>query len=381
VDQESLVLLENKDNLLPLKKGEISKIALIGPMGNYVNYGDYVVYGAAYEAKAVNPLQGLQNALENSTTIVEFAQGCQRWSNDKSGFHEAIDLAKDSDVAIVMVGTWTRDQNELWGVCPGGCNATTGEHNDQSDLRLVGAMADLVKAITDTDTPTIVILSSGVPITEAWLTDAADALIQQFYPGEQGGNALADILFGDVNPSGRLAISMSHSVGTLPVYYNYLKGTKYAGTSGQVFENGTLDFGHDYVLDTPFAWYPFGYGISYSNFTWSNVTIDKTNYTATDTIKVSLNVTNTSPNDGQEVVQIYIQDVISSIATPIQELKGFSKVAVSAGQTVTVNIDISIADLALWGINQTWEVESGRFNLYAGKDSANILSQASFWVN
>jgi beta-glucosidase len=354
---------------------------LIGPMGDYVNYGDYVVYGAANEAKAVDPLQGLQNALINSTTTVEYAQGCQRWSNDQSGFPEAISLAKDSDVAIVMVGTWTRDQDELWGVCPGGCNATTGEHNDQSDLSLVGAMADLVMAITDTDTPTIVILSSGVPVTEPWLTYAADALIQQFYPGEQGGNALADILFGDVNPSGRLAISMSHSVGTLPVYYNYLKGQKYTGTSGEVFADGTLDFGHDYVLNTPFAWYPFGYGISYSNFTWSNVTIDKTNYTATDTVKVSLDVTNVSPVDGQEVVQIYIQDVISSIVTPIQELKGFSKVSVNAGQTSTVDIDVAVADLALWGSGQTWQVEAGEFILYAGKNSADILSQVSFWVN
>lgn len=175
-----------------------------------MNYGDYVVYQSQYHG--VTPLTGIRNALGNAS--VTYAQGCERWSNDRSGFPAAISAASAADVAVVVVGTWSRDQQELWQ----GVNATTGEHIDVSDLDLVMAMGPLVQAVIDTGVPTVVVFSSGKPITAGWISNTTASLVQQFYPSEQGGNALADVLFGDVNPSGKLSVSFPHSVGTLPIY-------------------------------------------------------------------------------------------------------------------------------------------------------------------
>lgn len=166
--------------------------------------------------RGVTPLDGINAVSKGKVT---YAKGCERWSNDESGFDEAIAAAKKSDVAIVIVGTWSRDQNELWE----GFNATTGEHIDVSNLNLVGAMPRLVKAIIETGKPTVVVYSSGKPITEPWISQEATALVQQFYQSEQGGYALADVLYGNVNPSGKLSVSFPYDVGTLPIYYDHLK--------------------------------------------------------------------------------------------------------------------------------------------------------------
>jgi beta-glucosidase len=154
-------------------------------------------------------------------------------------------------VAVVVVGTWSRDQTELWS----GLNATTGEHIDISSLALVGAMPQLVAAVIATGKPTVVVFSSGKPVTEPWISKSASALIQQFYPSEQGGNALADVLFGDVNPSGRLSVSVPYSVGALPCYYDYVNSARTYPNPGQVYPNGTMVFGSEYVLESPEALY------------------------------------------------------------------------------------------------------------------------------
>jgi len=188
---------------------------MIGPMAHgFMNYGDYVVFQSQF--RGVTPLDGMQAATGSGK--ITYSQGCERWSNDQSGFADAIETAKAADVAVVVVGTWSRDQNELWE----GLNATTGEHVDVASLNLVGAMPFLVQSIISTGVPTIVVFSSGKPITEPWISSNASALIQQFYPSEQGGNALASILYGDVNPSGKLSVGFPYDVGTTPIYYDYL---------------------------------------------------------------------------------------------------------------------------------------------------------------
>uniref|UniRef100_A0A093VG87 beta-glucosidase n=1 Tax=Talaromyces marneffei PM1 TaxID=1077442 RepID=A0A093VG87_TALMA len=296
LDRESIVLLENHDKTLPLKKS--GSIAVIGPMAHgFMNYGDYVVYRSQY--RGVTPLDGIKAAVGDKATI-NYAQGCERWSNDQSGLDEAIEVAKKSDVAIIVVGTWSRDQQELWQ----GLNATTGEHVDLNDLSLVGAQAPLVKAIADTGVPTVVVFSSGKPITETWISNSTAALVQQFYPSEQGGNALADVLFGDYNPSGKLSVSFPRSAGVLPIYYDYLNSGRSIGDSGFVTENDTILFGHQYVIGSPLPWYEFGYGKSYSTFNYGTMKLDKTNVSATDTVTVSIDVTNedTSRN-ATEVIQ------------------------------------------------------------------------------
>ena len=370
LDAESIVLLENKNQTLPLSKS--ANVAVIGPMANFTNYGDYVVKDAAKNPANVNPLQGIQEATNGTVT---FAQGCERWSSDESGFDEAIKAAEAADVAVVLVGTWSRDQFELWQ----GVNATTGEHVDVASLNLVGAMGPLVQAIISTGKPTIVVYSSGKPITEPWISENAAALVQQFYPGEQGGHALADVLFGDVNPSGKLSVSFPYDVGTLPIYYDYLNSGRYT-EAGKIWPNGTLQFGHQYVLNNPQPLYEFGYGLSYSNFTYSNITLSKTEVSASDKITATVSVTNEGEWDGKEVVQVYVQDVIASIVVPNIELKGFKKVLVPAGETVDVDIDLDVAKWGLWNGTMKYVVEKGDFVVHVGASSKDLRANGTVTV-
>ncbi|KAL1962591.1 hypothetical protein VTN77DRAFT_9384 [Rasamsonia byssochlamydoides] len=375
LDRESIVLLENHNNTLPLKKG--GSIAVIGPMAHgFMNYGDYVVYQSQY--RGVTPLDGIRAAVGN-TTIINYAHGCERWSNDQSGFPEAIAAAKKSDVAIVIVGTWSRDQTQLWE----GLNATTGEHVDENDLRLVGAQAPLVQAIANTGVPTVVVFSSGKPITEPWISNSTAALVQQFYPSEQGGNALADVLFGDYNPSGKLSVSFPRSVGALPIYYDYLNSGRSITDSGYIIRsNDTIVFGHQYVIGSPLPWYEFGYGKSYSTFEYGAISLDRTNVSSSDTVTVSVDVTNTHPTrDGTEVVQVYVVDEYASVVVPNRQLKGFDKVVICAGQTKTVQIPLQVSDLGLWDVNMNYVVEPGAFTVLVGSSSMDIRGNATFYVS
>ncbi|KAL1871681.1 hypothetical protein Daus18300_004681 [Diaporthe australafricana] len=370
LDTESIVLLENHNNVLPLSK--TANVAVIGPMASgLMNYGDYVVYKSNY--RGVTPLDGI-NAVSEGT--VTFAQGCERWSTDESGFPEAIAAAEGADVAVVVVGTWSRDQGELWT----GLNATTGEHIDVSDLKLVGAMPKLVQAIINTGKPTVVVFSSGKPITEPWISKNASALVQQFYPSEQGGNALADVLYGNYNPSGRLSVSFPYDVGTTPIYYDFLNSARAYPNPGQVFPNGTLVYGNNYVLQSPLALYDFGYGLSYTNFSYSPVTLSSTTASATDTITVSVDVTNNGTVDGTEVVQVYVKDVVSSVVVPNKQLKGFAKIPIAAGATETVSVDVNVADLGLWNSKMNYVVEPGNFTILVGSSSGNLPVNATLTV-
>ncbi|KAL6710870.1 hypothetical protein ACN47E_007927 [Coniothyrium glycines] len=370
IDVESIVLLENKNKILPLSKS--ANIAVIGPMANITNLGDYVVYRTQYNEQNVTPLLGLQNATSGKVT---YAQGCERWSNDQSGFPDAVAAAEAADVAVVVVGTWSRDQNELWQ----GLNATTGEHVDVASLNLVGAMGPLVQAIIETGKPTVVVYSSGKPITEPWISKNAAALVQQFYPGEQGGNALADVLFGDHNPSGKLSVSFPYDVGTLPIYYDYLNSGRFVD-AGSILPNGTLQFGHQYVLNDPRPLYEFGYGLSYANFSYSDVTLSKTNVSASDTITATVSVTNTADVDGQEVIQVYVQDLIASVVVPNIELKGFKKVAIKAGETVDVSVELDVSKWGLWDRKMQYVVEKGDFLVHVGSSSKDLRGNATVTV-
>jgi beta-glucosidase len=207
LERESIVLLKN-DGVLPIKTG--ARIALIGPQADTSNYGDYVFPGQV--AFATTPLDGFDRLANASNVTVTYAQGCERWSNDQSGFEEALAAVNGSDVAVVVVGTWSRDQNELWA----GLNATTGEHVDVADLGLVGAQHDLVRAVQATGVPTVVVFISGKPVAEPSIDEDANAVVQQFYPGDGGGIAIAEVLLGLYNPDGKLSISVPRSVGTLP---------------------------------------------------------------------------------------------------------------------------------------------------------------------
>ncbi|KAF8972046.1 glycoside hydrolase family 3 protein [Flammula alnicola] len=360
-DTESIVLLENHNNVLPLQKN-IGSIALLGPQVNRVSFGDYVFFNASLAG--ISPLDGFKQFIGNtsSSTKINFAQGCELWSNDDSGIPAAVQAAQASDVAIVMVGTWSLDQTLLWTP---GTNATTGEHVDLSDLALVGAQLKLVQAVKATGKPTIVVFVSGKPIAEPWIQANADAVVQQFYPGELGGTAIAEIIFGAVNPSGKLPVSFPRAVGTTPVFYNYLKGSRPID-AGQVLDNGQLIFGHQYVLNSPVPLWSFGHGLSYTTFNYTGLSISPSTISTTQDFTVTVTVHNTGRVDGKEVVQVYITDAVSSVVTPNQQLVGLQKVNIPAGGSSTVSIKVLSSQLAVWTVQNSWLVEPGVFNVKVG---------------
>ncbi|KAF4600387.1 hypothetical protein EYR38_005012 [Pleurotus pulmonarius] len=372
-DRESIVLLENRQNTLPLSKN-IGSVALIGPHADRVSFGDYVFFNATLNG--VSPLAGFRQVLADTQVQINYAEGSKLWSNDQSGFGEAVNAAQSSDVAIVIVGTWSLDQTLLWTP---GTNATTGEHVDVHDLALVGAQLDLVKAVEATGKPTVVVFVSGKPVAEPWIQAHADAVIQQFYPGEKGGLALAEIIFGDVNPSGKLPVSFPRDVGTTPVFYNYLKGSRPLDP-GSVLDDGTLHFGHQYVLDSPVPLWSFGHGLSYTTFSYSNIALTPSTVSKNGKFTVSVTVSNTGAVAGKEVVQIYVTDIVASVVTPNQELVGFQKVEIPAGESKIVSIDIQASQLAVWSLRNAWVVESGEFLVKVGT-SEQSFANATLTVN
>ncbi|KAF9530879.1 glycoside hydrolase [Crepidotus variabilis] len=362
-DRESIVLLENHNATLPLKKS-LRSIALVGPQADRVSFGDYVFYNATLNG--TTPLQGFKQFLNASTsTKINYAKGCELWSNDESGIPAAVQATQNSDVAVVMVGTWSLDQTLLWTP---GTNATTGEHVDVADLGLVGAQLKLVQAVKATGKPTIVVFVSGKPIAEPWIQAHADAVLQQFYPGELGGLALAEVIFGAVNPSGKLPVSFPRDVGTTPVFYNYLKGSRPLDP-GAVMDDGRLNFGHQasrYVLNSPLPLWSFGHGLSYTTFNYTDLKLSPSTIGTADDFAVSVTVRNTGKVDGQEVVQVYMTDDISSVVTPNQELVGFAKISIPAGASTTVSIKVTSSQLAVWSLKNSWIVEPGSFTIKVG---------------
>ncbi|KAI0686231.1 glycoside hydrolase [Earliella scabrosa] len=367
MEQESIVLLENRNKVLPLSKS-IGSIALIGPHVDRVSFGDYVFFNATNNG--ISPLAGFTQHLSNTSIEIKYAEGSKLWSNDPSGIPAAVEAAKSADAAIVMVGTWSLDQTLLWTP---GTNATTGEHVDLSDLGLVGAQLQLVQAVQAAGKPTIVVLVSGKPVAEPWIQAHADAVVQQFYPGELGGLALAEVIFGDVNPSGKLPVSFPRSVGTTPVFYNYLKGARFVD-AGQELDDGSLKFGHQYVLDSPVPLWSFGHGLSYTTFNYTDLKLSKSTIRSDEDFSVSVTVHNTGEKEGKEVVQVYMTDLVSSVVTPNQELVGFQKVNLAPGESKEVSIRVNSTQLALWSLNNKFVVEPGKFAIKIGTSDQTFLS-------
>ncbi|KAH7904285.1 family 3 glycoside hydrolase [Hygrophoropsis aurantiaca] len=367
MEREAIILLENNNNILPLST-DIGSIALIGPQTDRVTFGDYVFFNASNNG--ISPLDGFTEFLANTSVKINFAEGCKLWSNDESEFPAAIAAAKESDVAIVMVGTWSLDQTLLWTP---GTNATTGEHVDLSDISLVGAQYPLVQAIQATGVPTIVVFVSGKPVTNPWIQENVDAVVQQFYPGELGGLAIAEIIFGAENPSGRLPVSFPRSVATTPVFYNYLKGARPIDP-GYITPNGTMVFGHQYVLDTPVPTWSFGRGLSYTTFNYTDLQLSSPTISTTEDFNVTVTVHNTGARDGKEVVQVYMTDIVSSVVTPNMELIGFTKVDIPAGTSQTVTIPVLSSQLAVWTMSGKWVVEPGQFAINVGTSEETYLN-------
>jgi beta-glucosidase len=358
IARESIVLLKNENQLLPFKD-KIKSLAVIGPNADKVQFGDYTwtndnKYG-------VTPLQGIR-ALAGEKVQLNFAMGCDTYSRKRDGFAEAIAALSKSDAGVVFVGSSSASPGYPHP------NATSGEGYDLSDLVLPGVQEDLIKALKETGKPIVVVLVTGKPFAIPWVKKNVPAILTQFYPGEQGGNAIAEVLFGKVNPSGKLDVSFPQSVGHLPVFYNH-----YPSDKGYYNKRGSIDEpGRDYVFSNPDPVWAFGSGLSYSTFSYEAMRLSKESFTAGETCHIEVTVRNSGAVDGKEVVQLYVRDKVSSVVTPVQELKRFEKVFIRAGETVKVAFDLPISELALYNADMKKVVEPGEFELQAGTASDQI---------
>ncbi len=359
IAEESIVLLKN-DGLLPLDINKIKSLAVVGPNADQVQFGDYT--WSRNNKDGVTPLQGLRNLLGNKVRI-NYAKGCDITSKDVSGFKEALNASRNSDVTIVFVGSQSASLSREYE------NSTSGEGFDLSSLNLTGVQEELIKSLKETGKPVIVVLVTGRPFAMSWVKENIPAILVQWYGGEQQGNAIADVLFGKVNPSGKLPVSFPKSTGNLPVFYNYFPSDK-----GYYKKGGSEEKpGRDYVFETPGALWSFGYGGSYTKFQFDNVRFSKDKLKDSDTLFVQLDITNTGNQAGKEVVQGYLKDVFSSVVTPVKQLKAFQKVNLKAGERKTVTLSFPVDDWYLYDKNYERKVEDGEFEIQLGSASDAIF--------
>jgi beta-glucosidase len=352
VARRSMVLLKNKDNVLPLAPSAKS-IAVIGPLGDSKEdmIGSWAAAGDR-KTRPVTLLEGMQARAPKGTTV-GFARGAGYAFEDAGkteGFAEALALAQKSDVIVAAMG-------ERWDM--------TGEAASRTSLDLPGNQQALLEELKKTGKPIILVLMSGRPNSIGWADANVDAIVEAWYPGTMGGHAIADVLYGDYNPSGKLPVTFPRNVGQVPIYYD-MKNT------GRPIkpEDPNAKYVSRY-LDMPNTpLYPFGYGLSYTRFTYSPVTLDKKAIRPGEKLTASVTVTNSGARDGEEVVQLYVRDLVGSVTRPVKELKGFEKMLLKKGETRTIRFTLTDADLAFTRADMSWGSESGDYKLWIGPSSA-----------
>ena len=360
VADESIILVENKNDILPLNLEKYKKIAIVGPNGHYALMGDYA-WVRPDGKEGIDLYEGLVEAVGEKATVT-YTEGCDWWSQDDSHIPEAVKAVEEADIAIVAVGT----RSTFLG--RGGDKNTAGEAYDLSSLELPGRQLDLIKSVKATGKPMIVVFITGKPLVMTYVQENADAALVQFCGGEQQGAAMADVLLGNVNPSGKLTVSFPRSTGNTPCFYNhYLTDRDFWDQPGT-----PADPKMRYIFDIPEPVWNFGHGLSYTTFEYSDIEVDNKEPKATDTITVKVTVTNTGEREGKEVVQLYVRDIVSSVSTPVQQLKGFSKVNLQPGESRVVELKLPIKELALWNARMVEVVEPGDFELQIGSASDDI---------
>ena len=365
---ESIVLLKNENNLLPLDKSKLKSIALIGPNADQVQFGDYTWSRDNRDGLTVK--EGIEKVASKDVRI-NFEQGCDLVSLDDSGIPAAVKAARNSDIAIVVIGTASASLARDYS------NSTSGEGFDLSDLDPTGKQNELVKAVYATGKPTVVILVQGKPFSIPWIKENIPAIIEAWYPGEMGGLSVAEILFGITNPSGKIPVSFPQSVGNLPCYYNSLPTDKgYYKKRGEYGKPG-----RDYVFSSTDPLWAFGYGLSYTTFSYSNFRIEKKELTFNDEAKVMVDIKNCGNREGKEVVQLYIRDEYSSVTRPVKELKAFRKVLLQAGETKTVELIIKLGDCGYYNNKGNYLLEPGTLKIMLGSASDDIKFEDVIKVN
>jgi len=366
---QSFVLLKNQGNILPIKK--TGTIALIGPLADAKENMPGTWSVAANFSKAISVLAGLQAAVGNNARII-YAKGSnldadslfeERAGMFGKGFNrdrrsaqaiidEAVAVAKQSDVVVAALG----ESAEM-----------SGESSSRSDIEIPQAQQNLLMALLKTGKPVVLVLFTGRPLALKWENDNIPAILNVWFGGSEAGSAIADVLFGDVNPSGKLSTTFPQNVGQIPLYYNH-KNTGRPLAEGKWFQK----FRSNYLDVTNDPLYPFGYGLSYTNFTYSTVELSRPAIRSTETLTATVTVTNSGAATGKEVVQLYIRDMVGSSTRPVKELKGFQKIELKAGETKKISFRISVNDLKFYNYDLKYAAEPGDFKVFIGGNSRDV---------
>ena len=328
--RQSMCLLKNEGNLLPLKK-DVKHIAVIGPNANIARIGDYTE--AAHESSEQGMFEQIKQ-LVSTDSQVQFSDGAD--------IEKAVAMAKQADVVILGLGEWLK---------------ISGEGFDRSDLNLPGQQEQLLEAIAATGKPLVLVLQNGRPLSITWAAKNVPAILEAWYAGEFGGRAIAETLFGDNNPAGRLPITFPRNVGQLPDFYNHFPSKK-----------------DSYIEGNSSPLFVFGHGLSYTTFKYDQIAVTAPSLSSGDDVQVSVRVTNAGNREGDEVAQLYVHQATASVATPVKALKGFSRIHLKPGESQNVQFRLKPSDLAVWGASQEWKVEPGEYSVNVGGSSQGGLS-------
>lgn len=381
---ESMVLLKNENNILPLKR-DLKSIAIIGPNADNIRnmLGDYTYpchietlievketdntlgqpvpedldTGNIHMPDMISILDAIKNKVSKETKI-NYAKGCDILGSSKDGLDDAVAAAGLSDVAILFLG-------DRAGLIP---ECSAGETRDRAILDLPGVQEDLLRAVAATGKPVIVVLVNGRPFSLNWMQDNIPAILEAWLPGEEGAEAIADVLFGECNPGGKLTISFPRTVGQIPVYYYHKKSGGRSHWRGNYVETSTKPL------------YPFGYGLSYTTFEYGNLQISAPEVSIGGSVEISIDVRNTGNVKGDEIVQLYINDEAASVTRPVKELKGFARVSLEAGETKTVIFTISPKQLGFYDMSMSFVVEPGNMNIIIGSSAEDIKAIGKFKI-
>ena len=361
VAKKSIVLLKNEKQLLPLKKRG-QKIALIGDLADDKDSPLGSWRAQAVTGSAVSLLDGMKNAILDHGTLTfeqgpvfitntpQFTQHLRFNKTDLTGIDQAVELAEKSDVVVLALG-----ENCF----------QTGEGRSQTEIGLKGVQQQLLEAIYEANKNVVVVLMNGRPLVIDWMAEHVPAIVETWHLGSEAGNAIADVLFGNYNPSGKLPVSFPRTVGQCPIYYNH-KNT------GRPIDTGTVFWSH-YTDQSNEPLFPFGYGLSYTTFEYTDLKLSNSEMRSGERLKISVNLKNTGKQEGTEVVQLYIRDLYASVTRPVKELKGFKKISLKPGENRMVEFAISVQDLAFYTADGEWKAEPGHFYLWVGTNSREGL--------
>jgi beta-glucosidase len=365
VAARSFVLLKNNNQVLPLKKS--GTVALIGPLADNKNnmLGTWAPTGNPQLSVPV--LEGIKNAAGNEVNIL-YARGSNisddlDFAKKVNVFGTRIDIDERSPDAMLQEAVSTARRADVVVAVVGEASEMSGESANRTNLLLPESQKKLVRALAETGKPLVLVMFSGRPLTLEEENSLADAILQVWHPGVEAGNAIADVLFGDYNPSGKLTMTFPRNVGQIPIYYSHRNTGR--PQAGDVFEKFKSNY-----LDSPNSpLFPFGYGLSYTTFEYSDVALSSTTLSADGTLEAKVTVTNTGEYDGEKVVQLYIRDVVTSITRPVKELKGFQKIFLKVGESKEVSFTLSEEDLKFYNYDLDFVAETGEFIVFIGTSS------------